>query len=118
MSIQDEAAKIHHKYGTTELANYKIQLLFDQETDKLKSDVKLKAILFAKWLQETGWTWVYSHLRLRGAYVNSKEHAILVNGSGLHYSVLVGDHGKSLDELYGMCMEELENNPSVNKETA
>lgn len=29
MNIQDEVAKIHAKFGTSELANYKIQLLFE-----------------------------------------------------------------------------------------
>ena len=29
MNIQDEVQKIHHQYGTSEMANYKIQLLFD-----------------------------------------------------------------------------------------
>ena len=30
-NIQDEVQKIHHKYGTTEKANYEIQKLFDSE---------------------------------------------------------------------------------------
>ena len=30
MNIQDEVQKIHHQYGTSEMANYKIQLLFDK----------------------------------------------------------------------------------------
>ena len=29
-NIQNEVIKIHHKYGTTELANYKIQLLCEK----------------------------------------------------------------------------------------
>jgi hypothetical protein len=29
MNIQDEVAKIHHQFGTSEMANYKIQLLFE-----------------------------------------------------------------------------------------
>jgi hypothetical protein len=30
MNIQEEVSKIHAKFGTTEMANYKIQLLFDK----------------------------------------------------------------------------------------
>ena len=30
LNIQDEVAKIHHKYGTSELANFEIQKLFDR----------------------------------------------------------------------------------------
>lgn len=29
MNIQEELQKIYHKYGTSEKANYEIQLLFD-----------------------------------------------------------------------------------------
>ena len=35
MNIQDEAQKIHHQYGTTEMANYQIEKLFDK---KMKED--------------------------------------------------------------------------------
>ena len=31
MNIQDEVQKIHHKFGTSEMANYEIQFLFDKE---------------------------------------------------------------------------------------
>jgi hypothetical protein len=30
MNIQDEMQKIHHQYGVTEMANYKIQLFIDK----------------------------------------------------------------------------------------
>ncbi len=30
INIQDELMKIHHKFGTSEMANYKIQQLFDE----------------------------------------------------------------------------------------
>ena len=30
MNIQDEVQKIHSKFGTSEMANYKIQLLFEK----------------------------------------------------------------------------------------
>jgi len=38
MNIQDEVAKIHAKYSTTEMANYKIQILFESEIDKAIKD--------------------------------------------------------------------------------
>lgn len=31
LNIQDEVSKIHQKYGISEMANYKIQLLFEQQ---------------------------------------------------------------------------------------
>lgn len=40
MNIQDEVMNIHAKYGMSEMANYKIQLLFDSELAKAKESVK------------------------------------------------------------------------------
>ena len=50
INIQNEVITIHHKYGTTELANYKIQLLceqyakeyHDQEVKKLNIPVVMQ----------------------------------------------------------------------------
>ena len=39
-NIQDEVMKIHHKYGTTEMANYQIQLLFDKNYLQLQTRIK------------------------------------------------------------------------------
>lgn len=36
MNVQDECIKIHSQYGMSEMANYKIQLLFDSEIEKVK----------------------------------------------------------------------------------
>lgn len=38
-NIQDEVMKIHHKYGTTEMANYQIQLLFDRNYSQLQNRI-------------------------------------------------------------------------------
>ena len=42
MNIQDECSKIHSKYGMSETANYKIQLLFDSEIEKVKKEYEEK----------------------------------------------------------------------------
>ena len=34
MNIQDEAIKIHHQYGTSEKANYKIQLMCEEYAEE------------------------------------------------------------------------------------
>ena len=34
MDIQNEAMKIHHQYGTSELANYKIQLMCEKYAEE------------------------------------------------------------------------------------
>ena len=42
MNIQDECIKIHSQYGMSEMANYKIQLLFDSEIEKVKKEYEEK----------------------------------------------------------------------------
>lgn len=37
MNIQDKLQEIHHKYGTTEMANYKIQLYIDELIEEEKN---------------------------------------------------------------------------------
>jgi hypothetical protein len=37
MNIQEEVQKIHQQYGTSEMANYEIQKLFDIEILRFKS---------------------------------------------------------------------------------
>lgn len=60
MNIQDECAKIHNKYGTTEMANYKIQLLFESYLEsQLKEErgKRLKKIcikFFYWWYNQPG----------------------------------------------------------------
>ena len=42
MNIQDECIKIHSKFGMSEMANYKIQLLFDSEIEKVRKEYEEK----------------------------------------------------------------------------
>ncbi len=42
VNIQEECMKIHHKFATSEMANYKIQLLFDSEIEKVKKEYEEK----------------------------------------------------------------------------
>lgn len=46
MNIQDKLQEIHHKYGTTEMANYKIQLYIDEliEEEKKNTQTHLSVI--------------------------------------------------------------------------
>ena len=46
MNIQDEAMKIHSQYGTSEMANYKLQLLAEQYAKEYhESEVKKLGIM-------------------------------------------------------------------------
>ena len=52
MNVQDECIKIHSKFGMSEMANYKIQLLFDSEIEKVKK----------KYEEKLRWTHVFEEL--------------------------------------------------------
>lgn len=66
MNIQDEAMKIHSQYGTSEMANYKLQLLTEQyakeyhESEVKKLDISLVSqqrellVAFCKQLEKAG----------------------------------------------------------------
>ena len=41
MNIQDKMQEIHHKYGVTEMANYKIQLFVEALLNKQKEQLTL-----------------------------------------------------------------------------
>jgi len=45
MNIQDEVQKIHHKYGTSEMANYEIQKLFDKQQERSYSEEEVMNII-------------------------------------------------------------------------
>lgn len=49
MNIQDECSKIHSKYGISEMANYKIQLLFETQLEEVerKKDEEANKLLSA-----------------------------------------------------------------------
>lgn len=47
MNIQDEAMKIHSQYGTSEMANYKLQLLTEQYAKEYHESEVKKLRLFS-----------------------------------------------------------------------
>lgn len=44
MNIQDKMQEIHHKYGVTEMANYKIQLFVDELIKSEKEQLRLHIV--------------------------------------------------------------------------
>jgi len=44
MNIQDKMQEIHHKYGVTEMANYKIQLFVDELIKTEKEQLRLHIV--------------------------------------------------------------------------
>lgn len=82
--------------------------------------MKMVAVNFATWLEDNYWIAVYSEeLKIR-AYVDGLKNDILVNGSDYHYTKLINEHGKKIEELYEMFLvdererlkKEKENNES------
>ena len=62
MNIQEEVQKIHLHFGTSEMANYKIQLLFDKQCETICDDF---AIGFYEWRST-------SHLKNIDQYTNKE----------------------------------------------
>lgn len=62
MNIQDKMQEIHHKYGVTEMANYKIQLFVDELIKTEKEQLRLHIVsqqrellvAFCKYLEKEG----------------------------------------------------------------
>lgn len=82
--------------------------------------MKMVAVNFATWMEDNSWVVVYSEeLKIR-AYVDGLKNDVLVNGSDYHYTKLINEHGKTLEELYEMFLvdererlkKEKENNES------
>ena len=70
--------------------------------DFITDTVKMVAVNFATWLEDSDWTAVYSEELKKRAYVDSSKNKILVYGSDYHFTKLINEHGKTLDELYEM----------------
>lgn len=69
-----------------------------EEVDKWISPDKM--FEFMDWMVDNGWKLVYSNKLHKRLYVDSTEHEILIHGSDRHYQNLVGNHGKTAQELY------------------
>jgi hypothetical protein len=62
--------------------------------------MKMLAVNFATWLEDNAWTAVYSEKLKKRAYVDASEVKIYVHGSDEHYTHLVQNRSKSIEELY------------------
>lgn len=67
---------------------------------------KMVAVNFATWIEKNNWLPVSSESLQKKAYVDSGKHSILTFGSDLHYTELIKNHGKSLEELYDLFIED------------
>lgn len=70
----------------------------------LTETTKMLAINFATWIEDNVWVSVYSEELERRAYVDASQNKILVNGSDYHFTTLIKEHGKSIDELYDLFL--------------
>lgn len=80
MNIQDEVAKIHAKFGTSEMANYHIQLLFDKYMDEYKHKV-IKATYYFDYISKTKVNedgFLVGEMETEGVEAYDEEHATLI----------------------------------------
>ncbi len=68
---------------------------------------KVYSIKFVHWLEDNAWSCVWSEELKKRAWVDCSKHKVYVNGSDEHYTQLIKNHGKSLEELYDMFEEEM-----------
>lgn len=66
--------------------------------------MKMVATNFATWMEDNAWTAVYSEELKKRAWVDASKEKILLHGSDYHFTTLVKECGKSLDELYEMFL--------------
>lgn len=73
--------------------------------DNIFTDLmKMVATKFATWLEDNSWKTVYSEELKKTAYVNTSENKILIHGSDYHFTMMINEHGKTIDELYEMFL--------------
>jgi len=78
---------------------------------------KMASTKFATWLSDNSWTVVDSKELKRRAYVNASKNTIYLNGSDYHYTKLINEHGKTIEELYDIfVLDERERLKKENKE--
>jgi hypothetical protein len=81
--------------------NFRTILLCDEQTPKhLRPSINNSDLVgFVTWMEDNAWTCVYSESLNKRAWVDASEHHILFHGSDYHYTKLIKEHGKSLEEL-------------------
>lgn len=90
----------------SQFSGAKARTVFVRNADKAISPIyppnqlMKEAIGFADWLYDTGWRAVDSVELDKRAWVDSSKHDILINGSDYHFTKLIKDHGKSLEDVY------------------
>lgn len=75
---------------------------YTETMNVITGTMKIASVKFVTWLEDNAWTAVWSEELKRRAYVNASENKILVHGSDYHFTKLIKEHGKDLDELYDM----------------
>lgn len=69
---------------------------------------RVQSIAFAKWMYENIYREIYSQKLDRHAFVSAKKHEVFIHGSDYHYTHLIEEHGKALEEVYQEYLSVLE----------
>ena len=65
---------------------------------------KFSSIEFYEWMLDNNWQAVYSEELKKRAYVDAEKNPVLVHGSDYHFTMLIKEHGKTLEELYNLFL--------------
>ncbi|MFA7307602.1 MAG: hypothetical protein WC026_13120 [Hyphomicrobium sp.] len=74
--------------------------MLDKMEDTHIETAKTVAIEFATWMEDNAWTAVYSKELKKRAYVDASKNTVLLHGSDYHFTKLINENGKTIDELY------------------
>jgi len=75
----------------------------------LKETHNEEMIAFAEWLCDTPWIKVHSDTLNKSAYVDAGFNNILINGSDYHFTELIKNHGKTIEQMLAIYKQEQEN---------
>lgn len=104
MNVQDECIKIHSKFGMSEMANYKIQLLFDSEIEKVKKEYEEKFIQFSKdAIAENEYKSIKELIEEKDPFISSIPNNLGINlcaVQGIEYVKTKNDQLKALTILF------------------
>lgn len=77
-----------------------------EETLRVKELITESALTFGAWLIKKKYILIYSKELKKELYINASEHDVLINGSDYHYTKLIEQEGKILQEVYDKFMYE------------
>lgn len=116
--------KLNKPEGLAALINASIHMsskgMYTQDsfnwTEILREFQEYHAVRFAEWFA-VNYSLVHSERLDKKAWVNCNEHVIYIHGSDLHYTQLIENYGKKIEEIWQIYLKESRDEPSDLRET-